>query len=202
MTKLELKSLIQSVDMGGTAPATFFSRFHPNVILKAIESSYNDMTVVVITQAWANGTINNFDSLLKSYYYVPAKDELRQQYYVQEATGQDFNKIFVRSVFPTGQPINAFVPVGADSDAVMSLLQGPQIDPRCGYMVEDSRIFFDQKFNPQIPNITVKLIPTFAELADTDQINMPIQPLIEAAKNILINRPPKEDSNSGTTKTA
>ena len=88
----------------------------------------------------------------------------------------------VKLIRQVSQPKNrnaSFAFMSTSSEPMWSELDVTKVDSTIGYMVENKKIYFDDMFNSQFGNIMVKMVPNFDGLSMDDDINIPLEPILD-----------------------
>lgn len=177
MTKQELIELVIERLRGGDTTSASRSKYHPVVVEKTIEIGYNDTLKNMLDQVNNRSAKFPIDHLIRTYYFKPILDNNRDQYYVETTMSLD-----VKLIRQVSQPKNrnaSFAFMSTSSEPMWSELDVTKVDSTIGYMVENKKIYFDDMFNSQFGNIMVKMVPNFDGLSMDDDINIPLEPILD-----------------------
>lgn len=202
MTKAELRQLIIERLSGGDTSTASRSKYHPVVVDKSIELGYNDIVGAMIDAIDSKKSKANIDHLIKAVYLTPKLDEQRNQYYVESTMTLD--RKLVRQISQPMNRVNSFAFVSTISEPMWEELEATKVDFTVGAMTENKRIYFDSLFQPnifkhQIGDLLIKIVPNYDGISDSDEVNVPFQPLLEAVFNYWNGQKPDDQVNDNNT---
>lgn len=196
MTKKEFISLLRNRLTGGGATAAQKSNFHPVVIDKSIELGYNDVMMAIVNNSAKESDYDmpDQDSLISTFYRDVAFDSVRERYYIVFSLFD--KKCYGQITMPAGGR-TIFALIDTVSEQMWDELGTADIDYSVGVMIESSRIYFDKYFPTRnFPNpVLLKAIPSFGQIADNEQINIPLTAVYEAAMRYWTGEKPNDDLN-------
>jgi hypothetical protein len=175
-TKEQLIELGQESLAGGEPSAAMRQKYHHAVVAQFLGMAYDDLLQILFADA--KGDTMVFDAFTKPFKAIVAYDSARDEKYITlpaKMIPLTPKQAGIRAIsMYKGQQI-AFAPVQSTASPMWAEMEAMKIDSTISYYLEgESSVFFP---GPNVPEtgaqLMVKLICTFAEFADTDEITVP-----------------------------
>lgn len=210
---------------GGEPTDELYSRFHPMIIEKEVDSVYESVLQSVFNQNIKGGNYAVLDAYTRNFSGVLIEfDPIQNIYYSTlpkpvvvlnsptNGTG-NYGIRFIKAEAPKITDVNTkgagggvyFVPIDNNADVVFNELEVNKISLDPTYYVEGMRIpynFHGYDFK-EGDTVTMSIVPTFSFLADDDYITMPeimtkngMLTVADEVYRRMIGMPPEKLDNS------
>jgi len=202
MNKAEFRQLIIEKLSGGDTTTASRSKYHPKVVDKTIELGYNDVIRAMLDDSKKTREKISIDHLVRPYYMTPQLDEKRNQYYIESKLSLD--RTLVRQVSQPMNRVNSFAFMSTSAEPMWEELEATKVDFTVGVMIENNRMYFDSlfypmRFNHQVGDLLVKMVPNYDGLSDTDDINVPLNPVMDAVFKYWNEQRSDDQTNDNNT---
>lgn len=174
--KIEIVEIVSHALNGGDSVTDTQSRYHPSMIGEVVSEIYEQLIASNVDQSM-KGRIDNFvlDNYTKTFSNVTVTfDPTRQEFFSPLPSGI-MDLPYQRGVVmicPQHDQTQQFVPRSNNSSAIYADLEVTQSDFTPRYYVEQGQVYY--KFYQNVPkSVMMKLCPTFAELDDMDDVEIP-----------------------------
>ena len=180
MEKAKLVELMQETLAGGDAPAEIRGKYHPAVISAFMDLAYTDIMQKEFDEASQDFSFDN--SAKRFQAEVKYNKDIDRKYFdlpIQLVPLRPKNAAIRSISLYQGQQI-AFAPISNASAPMWAELDAMKVDNTCSYMIEQNQVVFEMNAPQTGAKVMLKLIPSFSELEDKDNV------LIPGGKNILL----------------
>ena len=207
MKKIEFVDLIKHKLAGGDCPQELKGKYHPEIIARHLSMAFNHAVNRRFDADAKRGMFDNLDAFTTTYSGIDVEyDKGRQEYYaiIPKSYMSLPKNRGVRLVYPDGSVENFFKYRENNRATIMSNLDVDKIAEYVAFYIENDRVYFAHLSPEYVEKVSIKLIPTFEALDDSEYVPIPAgyeKMLFDLVVESMMRQRPEKMSNDENSNT-